>query len=247
MATSQWISDVADWTMASWYMIGNATLCIKCAYSRARIFAFIINASEETWTIAIYNALWSTTTIWITEIFWQTFACSSTAFLNAFRIGTAWIWCAGMLNFITNDCWKWIIFGKIFFWYRRQGQKAVIFDAHKKNYRNWLNRSITSQTNLFLFFCLGFLWNKSRFLISRQKQCFPNFEEKMQKFWKDKKKPCTKNKAYWRIGLKTSWKKILKVHSQLNNLQEKNIYKFLHELQTKYVQYLYDFFFKIRV
>ena len=96
MASSQWISNVANHTMASWYMIGNATLGVQCTDARTWILAFVIQTGQMTWAIAVYNTLWSTTTVRIAVIFGQAFACTSTVFLNAISVRTTRIYCTRM-------------------------------------------------------------------------------------------------------------------------------------------------------
>lgn len=109
VATGKWISNITTKAMALWCMIWNMAFGILCTNTGTWISTFIIHARKMAWAIAIGNTLWTTTAIWISEVFRQTFACAGAISFGANSVCTAWIG-RTRTNLIiwTRNCWKYL-------------------------------------------------------------------------------------------------------------------------------------------
>jgi hypothetical protein len=68
-ASLECISSVSNDASASRYVIEDVTFCVMAAHSGTRILTLIVHASFVWWAVCRKEALWSTSDVWISEIF----------------------------------------------------------------------------------------------------------------------------------------------------------------------------------
>lgn len=102
VTSTKWITGIAFQASTTWCMFDHMTESVLTAHSRTRIFTFIVQTSSVRWTIVICDTFWSTTTVWITIIFRQTWTWSRTILFFANGICSAWTWFAWCSNFVLN-------------------------------------------------------------------------------------------------------------------------------------------------
>lgn len=87
---TEWISCVAHEASTQWDVVHHLTFGVLSTCSRTRVLTLIADTSAVRWAIGIQQAFWTTSLIWITEIFGKTRAGTGSILFPTYRIRSTW-------------------------------------------------------------------------------------------------------------------------------------------------------------